>query len=69
LTGNQPEYIPYLKDIEYLNLKLPGRLKTAVLAKAKPDKPETKKTITKTRKGILFRAFQFSCFRGQKNYN
>ena len=32
LTGNQPEYIPYLKDIEYLNLKLTGHLKTAVLA-------------------------------------
>jgi hypothetical protein len=32
LTGNQPEYIPYSIDIEYLNLKLPDRLKTAVLA-------------------------------------
>ena len=32
LTGNKPEYIPYLKDIEYLNLKLTGHLKTAVLA-------------------------------------
>ena len=32
LTGNKPEYISYLKDIEYLNLKLTGHLKTAVLA-------------------------------------
>jgi hypothetical protein len=32
LTENQPEYISYLKDIEYLNLKLTGHLKKAVLA-------------------------------------
>jgi hypothetical protein len=31
LTGIQPACIPYFKDIEYINVKLAGCLKTAVL--------------------------------------
>jgi hypothetical protein len=62
LTGNQPEYIPYLIDIECLNLKLPGRLKTAVLAKANPDKPETKKQSRKQEKEYYFVLSNFRVF-------